>query len=879
MQHYFTLKEIAFWSENKQVELPTVQRGFVWKAAQIENLWDSLLRGYPVGAFVLSDVGNNKLHILDGQQRATAICLGFAKETFSDAKDFFNVFIDLEPPYDDDSRKYAIRVITRSHPWGYEWKDNTKTLSSDKIRKAMDLYEGVSDPLNTPLNNFFPYHADFPIPLHFFLNAALNETPLENVVLIKKIKDEYNHWGISYKLWKDEYKDEHENLNDYELDQMLNNKITAIYNAVLELLHPMDGLKIPALYMNLNKMLDADNSNNNNSSDDVENLFVRLNSGGTQLSGEELNYSILKAHLDRDIQDEIEASCKHLFKPSRFITIAFRLYQQIDKESNNTDSLNMRIKPKQFQRTVSPQRKDKKNKISFQEYILELIRNKIYDGKNILDYSQHILAYKNEEQIRNYGLPYLIYSKIGDVAPELMFLLLYRIKYKGDRFSVIDKTTENEHRIMLGILTMFMWFGKGENLKDHSKLLFNIWPAATSLDKTRFWSSETVERASLNDVLLPFPSFVNAEQEAGLDKIRSYNLTEKTNVINKFYNETDDKYWFFINKIILNKDFILYAQRHFIESYFNEQQYRLEDTSLPFDWDHISPMNFVRNKPRMPKILKSWYQTIGNIRAWPYALNRMDSDNSPAFKLNPLEKNIGNDGYMALESKWQVFVNQNKHLITDTKLIKNSLLEWSFCKTEWSELNDTNLRINWKPVTQQIIYRNLDLIEEWYSQFHIDSLRSKTSTLFSDLLPKRKWSLTPSNNLEINEIFQNEDYVNNISSEFKFGDIIMCFYVSYPDKINGYLLENSIEFGILDLESRYFSKKIKNNVENKLFTLDEKWISTNFTLISSNSNSMKSLVFEMASWIQNLPINLNDREILRLEFKNKISSKYNSIIN
>jgi uncharacterized protein with ParB-like and HNH nuclease domain len=78
-QPIFTLQEIANWAETKQVSLPTVQRGFVWRPNQIENLWDSLLRGYPVGAFVLANNGDLGCEILDGQQRATAICLGFSK--------------------------------------------------------------------------------------------------------------------------------------------------------------------------------------------------------------------------------------------------------------------------------------------------------------------------------------------------------------------------------------------------------------------------------------------------------------------------------------------------------------------------------------------------------------------------------------------------------------------------------------------------------------------------------------------------------------------------------------------------------------------------------------------------------------------------------
>ena len=54
MTDIFTLEEIAKWELNPEhsgVELPSIQRGFVWKPKQIEDLWDSILRGYPIGSF------------------------------------------------------------------------------------------------------------------------------------------------------------------------------------------------------------------------------------------------------------------------------------------------------------------------------------------------------------------------------------------------------------------------------------------------------------------------------------------------------------------------------------------------------------------------------------------------------------------------------------------------------------------------------------------------------------------------------------------------------------------------------------------------------------------------------------------------------------
>ena len=62
MNDSFTLQEIADWQlypEKTKVELPSIQRGFVWKPKQVEDLWDSLLRGYPIGSFLFSQTGQN----------------------------------------------------------------------------------------------------------------------------------------------------------------------------------------------------------------------------------------------------------------------------------------------------------------------------------------------------------------------------------------------------------------------------------------------------------------------------------------------------------------------------------------------------------------------------------------------------------------------------------------------------------------------------------------------------------------------------------------------------------------------------------------------------------------------------------------------------
>ena len=89
----FTVNEVANW--DKLVEIPSLQRGLVWAPHQVELLWDSILRGFPIGAFALTPVNGNegqltrtseakaKYFLLDGQQRYNAIKA--ARATLRDA--------------------------------------------------------------------------------------------------------------------------------------------------------------------------------------------------------------------------------------------------------------------------------------------------------------------------------------------------------------------------------------------------------------------------------------------------------------------------------------------------------------------------------------------------------------------------------------------------------------------------------------------------------------------------------------------------------------------------------------------------------------------------------------------------------------------------
>lgn len=87
----WTISKLVSMYVDKQIQLPEMQRKYVWKAEKVRKLIDSIYKGYPSGSILLwetdempetreaavsSDIENNlttKLLLLDGQQRLTSL--------------------------------------------------------------------------------------------------------------------------------------------------------------------------------------------------------------------------------------------------------------------------------------------------------------------------------------------------------------------------------------------------------------------------------------------------------------------------------------------------------------------------------------------------------------------------------------------------------------------------------------------------------------------------------------------------------------------------------------------------------------------------------------------------------------------------------------
>lgn len=55
-----SIKDVLIEIEDGKLFLPAIQRKFVWNEEQITKLFDSLMRGYPIGTFLFWQIDKEK---------------------------------------------------------------------------------------------------------------------------------------------------------------------------------------------------------------------------------------------------------------------------------------------------------------------------------------------------------------------------------------------------------------------------------------------------------------------------------------------------------------------------------------------------------------------------------------------------------------------------------------------------------------------------------------------------------------------------------------------------------------------------------------------------------------------------------------------------
>src|SRR2546423_14721368 len=120
------IETLLTWVKSGEIAIPEIQRPFVWDAAKVRNLLDSLYRGYPVGYLVawrnptvrLKDGSPSagKPLLIDGHQRVTALMAALlGREVLT--KDYETVRIRIAFHPQDERFEVANPAIRRDSAW------------------------------------------------------------------------------------------------------------------------------------------------------------------------------------------------------------------------------------------------------------------------------------------------------------------------------------------------------------------------------------------------------------------------------------------------------------------------------------------------------------------------------------------------------------------------------------------------------------------------------------------------------------------------------------------------------------------------------------------------------------------------------------------
>lgn len=212
-----TLDEIADWKVNcpdagePRVRLHSSSMGFNWDAQKVEKLWTDILTGVPMSPFILKYEGELP-ELVDGEQRATAIALGFYNPWDKNADSWENMqgegmrrhasqiegpagvlWIDLAAPSGGEYKNdFVMRLVTHKDPWGFlrnregELPQTGQKLALENFLRVIRCQKEIPDNENLPgwasgdtipLAWAWPWDAITPMPFSLLCELAGIRTP------------------------------------------------------------------------------------------------------------------------------------------------------------------------------------------------------------------------------------------------------------------------------------------------------------------------------------------------------------------------------------------------------------------------------------------------------------------------------------------------------------------------------------------------------------------------------------------------------------------------------------------------------------------------------------------------------------------------------
>lgn len=550
--------------------IPEIQRGLVWNPTRCEVLWDSIMRGVPIGAISvrrsMTREDNCCWEIFDGQQRSNAVSMGYS--TFGEDVESPILWIDLDPPDNTYGRKFVFMVTTRAHPWGYELSSDEKSdnrLKTWEQREAVDKIDGAW--INSGKKGERPYpkelwpvKARLPVPFTLLREFVNNNTTVTFEYFIAEYCVKYSNYNWMRCLIRDNI---------------------AKPKAWDEIVHAINSVLSEYAVVALNEGDVAES--------DLALYFKRMNKQGIEPDDEEIRYSMLKSKIP-GLKD-IDVIAKNRTRPSRLADLAVRFWLSKQEE--------WKWYPTTSREDIS---RVANNKDDFRQFIdsdfTELL-SKLDDALMSCEGGDSLLKWHLCE----------LYSRTHTDCLILYFM----------REIAMGRST----RWFAALATCILWFGI--NVQNCAKSLWESSCIQGGLFNAiqKGWLIRVFSKTEVENWAKGLKALLQSKEWGNGDKaIEDPFIGQALNCIwDGFHGGA-------------GCSFLLFACRHFMVEYFdtyNPASSEWREQNRPWDYDHILPKNWVEGKRISGRsyLIKKFLWSIGNSAPLPFSMNRGKNAKAP----------------------------------------------------------------------------------------------------------------------------------------------------------------------------------------------------------------------------------------------------------
>ena len=266
-----TINEVIGKLVSREAYLPAIQRKYVWSDSQIARLMDSIMRGYPIGTFLFWNV--KKSVIIDKQYTMYDFIKDYhERDRYRNPKAPISVINPEEKVWGVLDGQQRLTSLYISLQGSMSRKIPYKRWNNDEAFPEKELYFNLHS--NNQSNE-----DDIAFIFKFLTkNEALDESDNCIWFLVRDIQRYYSEDDLEKKLIKPK---------GWSEDVLISENLKLLYKRIKE-----------------DKIINYFEIESN-SIDEVLDIFVRVNSGGTILSKSDLLFSTIVSHWD-NAREEID---------------------------------------------------------------------------------------------------------------------------------------------------------------------------------------------------------------------------------------------------------------------------------------------------------------------------------------------------------------------------------------------------------------------------------------------------------------------------------------------------------------------------------------------------------------------------------------------